>query len=368
MGTYFIGKVLIVASSSKFGERGGVKRIGIVGAGLTGNLHAERWTQLLSDRSGRLELAGFYTRTPARAQAAAERYGGRAFPSLEALLSAVDVVDVCTPTPSHKDLVLAAAAAGKDIICEKPMARHLRDAQEMVAACEAAGVRLFPAHVVRFFPEYARAKEILDSGRLGRPGVIRTVRGGNFPAPDTQNWYIDFAQGGGVILDMLIHDIDYAGWCFGRVARVFARGLTFSDVDDADHVLLTVRFENGAVGHLEGSWAYPPGNFRIRLEIAGDRGLLEVDSLDKPPMGLTLKQVGTELAAGVPVPESSMHPTDDPYYREIAHFVACLESGDDFLVSAQDGLEALRIALAAIESLRIGQPVDVRAFEGETHP
>jgi UDP-N-acetylglucosamine 3-dehydrogenase len=151
------------------------------------------------------------------------------------------------------------------------------------------------------------------------------------------------------------------------VARVFARGLTFSDVDDADHVLLTVRFENGAVGHLEGSWAYPPGNFRTRLEIAGDRGLLEVDSLDKPPIGLTLKQESTELAAGVPVPESPMHPTDDPYYREIAHFLACLESGNDFLVSAQDGLEALRIALAAIESLRIGQPVDVRAFEGETH-
>jgi UDP-N-acetylglucosamine 3-dehydrogenase len=336
-----------------------MKRVGIIGTGLTGSMHAERWAQLP------VELAGFYTRTPARAQAAADRYGGRAFPSLEALLAQVDVVDICTPTPSHKDLVLAAAAAGKDIICEKPMARHLRDAEEMVVACEKAGVRLFMAHVVRFFPEYARAKEILDSGRLGRPGVIRTVRGGNFPAPDTQNWYIDFEQGGGVIMDMLIHDIDYARWCFGEAERVFARGLTFSDVQDADHVLLTVRFQNGAIGHLEGSWAFPPGNFRTRLEMAGDGGLLEVDSLDNPPIKVTLKQKETDLAAGVPVPESSMHPTDDPYTREIAHFLSCLESGDDFLVSPRDGLEALRIALAAIESLRLGRPVDVTTFEEE---
>jgi len=337
-----------------------MKRVGIAGAGLTGGMHAERWARLP------VELAGFYTRTPAHAQAAAERCGGRAFPNLETLLAEVDVVDICTPTPSHRDLVLAAAAAGKDVICEKPMARHLRDAEEMVAACESAGVRLFMAHVVRFFPEYARAKEILDSGQLGRPGVIRTVRGGNFPTPDTQNWYVDFEQGGGVIMDMLIHDIDYACWCFGEVERVFARGLTFSDVDDADHVLLTARFKNGALGHLEGSWAFPPGNFRTRLEIVGDGGLLEVDSLNRPPIQVTLKQEGGAKAAGVPVPESPMHPADDPYYREIAHFFDCLESGAEFRVTPQDGLAALRIALASIESLRSGQPVDIDTFKEES--
>jgi UDP-N-acetylglucosamine 3-dehydrogenase len=337
-----------------------MKRVGIVGAGLTGGMHAERWAQLP------VQVAGFYTRTPAHARAAAERHGGHAFPSLHAMLAEVDLVDVCTPTPSHRDVVLAAAAAGKDVLCEKPLARHLHDAEAMVAACESAGVRLFVAHVVRFFPEYARAKEILDNGQLGRPGVIRTVRGGNFPSPGTQNWYIDFEQGGGVIMDMLIHDIDYARWCFGDVARVFARGLTFSDVQDADHVLLTARFKNGAIGHLEGSWAFPPGNFRTRLEIAGDGGLLEVDSLDCPPIQVTLRRSGSGPAAGVPVPESPMHATDDPYYCEIAHFLARLESGDEFLVTPQDGLEALRIALAGIESLRTGQPVDIETFE-ENH-
>jgi predicted dehydrogenase len=234
----------------------------------------------------------------------------------------------------------------------------------MITACEAGGVRLFLAHVVRFFPEYARAKAILDSGRLGRPGVIRTVRGGNYPAPDTQNWYVDFEQGGGVILDMLIHDIDYARWCFGDVTRVFARGLTFSDVQEADHVLAILRFANGAIGHLEGSWAFPTGNFRTRLEIAGDGGLLEVDSLDRSSINLTLHRQEKTQTAGVPVPESPMHPTDDPYYREIAHFFTCLESGEPFMVSPQDGLEALRIALASIASLRTGRPIDMATFDG----
>jgi UDP-N-acetylglucosamine 3-dehydrogenase len=329
------------------------RRVGIVGAGLTGGIHARQWIQLP------VELAGFYTRNLEHARSAAARFGGRPFASLRALLDAVDVVDVCTPTPAHREIVLAAADAGKDILCEKPIARHLADAEEMIAACESAGVRLFVAHVVRFFPEYARAKEILDGGGLGSPALIRTVRGGNYPAPETQNWYVDFEQGGGVVLDMLIHDIDYARWCFGDVQRVFARGLTFSGVQNADHVLLSVRFENGAIGHLEGSWAFPPGNFRTRLEIAGDGGLLEVDSLDPPAISATLQRDEAAEAAGVPVPQSPMHPTDDPYYREIAHFWSCVETGEPFLVAPRDALEALRVGLAAIESLRTGRAVTI---------
>jgi predicted dehydrogenase len=332
-------------------------RVGIIGTGNMGRMHAGHWARLP------VELAGFYSRTLERAHSTAADFGACAFSSLDALLSEVDVVDVCTPTPTHKHIVLAAAAAGKHIICEKPLARHLRDAEAMVAACAAAGIRLFVAHVVRFFPEYARAKEIFDAGTLGRPGVIRTVRGGSFPAPNTENWFADFERSGSVIMDMLIHDIDYVRWCFGDIKTVFARGLTFSGVPDADHVLLTVRFHNGAIGHLEGSWAFPPGNFRTRLEIAGDGGLLEVDSLDTLPFSVTLKQQGHSLTAGVPVPESPMHPTDDPYYREIAHFFSCLESGADFVVSPQDALEAVRVGLATLESLRTGQPVDVDTFK-----
>jgi len=335
-----------------------VKRIGIVGAGLIGAWHAARWKQLP------VELVGFYDLLPEAAARAAAEFGGLAFAELDDLLSDVDVVDVCTPTPQHKNPVLAAAAAGKDILCEKPLARHLRDAEEMIAACQAAGVRLFVAQVVRFFRQFSQAKAILASGRLGRPGVIRTVRGGSPPNPSHRPWFTNFAQSGGVIMDVSIHDLDFARWCLGDVERVFARGLTFAGAEPYDHALITLRFKNGAVGHIEGSWAYPPGRFRTRFEIAGEGGLIEWDSLDPTPLTVTLKSDESLQAPGIPQPHSPLAPHDDPYFLELEHFLHCLESGDEFLVSPHDGLEAVRLSLAAIESIRTGRPVYVDAFEG----
>jgi predicted dehydrogenase len=326
-------------------------RVGIVGAGLMGTWHATRLRQLP------VELAGFFDPIPEMAAKAVAEHGGCAFDRLDTLLDAVDVVDVCSPTPYHKEPVLAAAAAGKDIICEKPLARHLHDAAEIVAACEAAGVRLFVAQVVRFFGQYARAKALLDDGALGRPGLIRTVRGGEPPHPGNRPWFHDFRQSGGVIMDVSIHDLDFARWCFGDVERLYARGLTFAGVEPYDHALILLRFKNGALGHVEGSWAYPAGRFRTCYEIAGDGGLAEWDSLDPAPLTVTLK------AEASPQPHSPLAPQDDPYFVELAHFVHCLETGREFLVSPQDGLEAVRLSLAAIESVRTGQPIILDEFE-----
>ena len=331
-----------------------MRRVGIVGAGLMAGWHAARWRRLPVD------LRGFYAPTTAHAEQQAREHGGRAFTSLDELLAEVDVVDVCTPTSDHLQPVLAAAAAGKDIVCEKPLARHLGDGQAMINACAAAGVRLFVAQVVRFFPDFVRAKQVLDGGELGKVGVVRTVRGGNFPRP--LSWYGDFKRSGGVILDLSIHDIDYLRWLCGEVTRVFARGMTFAGVHGIDHVLLTLRFANGAIGHVEGSWAYPSGNFRTFLEIAGDEGLLQLDNLASP-LTLTMQHEPGPAAGEVPIPGGLLAPNDDPYYRELKHFLDCLDRDDDFLVAPEDGLEALRIALAAIESERTGQPVELAGWE-----
>ncbi len=343
-----------------------MKRVGIVGAGLIGTWHAARWRHLP------VELAGFYDVSSEVAAKAIGEFGGRAFDSLDDLLAAVDVVDVCTPTPHHKTPVLAAAAAGKDIVCEKPLARHLCDARDMVAACQVTGVRLFVAHVVRFFRQFAHAKAILDSGALGRPGVIRTVRGGSPPlwpvsdrATSRRSWFADFKQSGGVIMDVSIHDLDFARWCFGDVERVFARGLTFAGIQSCDHALITLRFRSGGIGHVEGSWAYPPGPFRTSFEIAGDQGLIEFDNLAPAPLTVTLKSEASPQAPSIPQPHSPLAPRDDPYFLELEHFLNCLESSpvDKFLVSPQDGLEAVKISLAAIESIRTGRPIYLDEFE-----
>jgi predicted dehydrogenase len=168
-------------------------------------------------------------------------------------------------------------------------------------------------------------------------------------------------------MDVSIHDLDFARWCFGDVERIFARGLTFAGVEPYDHALITLRFKNGAIGHVEGSWAYPPGRFRTRFEIAGDQGLMEWDSLDSVPLTVTLKAADSPGIPGNPQPLSPLAPHDDPYYLELSHFLDCLESGKDPLVSAQDGLEAVRLSLAAIESIRTGRPIYPDEFKQDGH-
>jgi UDP-N-acetylglucosamine 3-dehydrogenase len=336
-----------------------LKIIGIVGAGGIGSWHAQRWRQLQDRQPDRVALAGYYDVSTTAAENAAAKHGGRVFRSLDEILAAVDVVDVCTSTPHHKTPVLAAAATGKDIVCEKPLARNLSDAHEMVQACKDAGVQLFVAHVVRFFSQFSMARARLLNGDIGNPGVIRTVRGGAPPGPGGRPWFTDFEQSGGVVMDVSIHDLDFVRWCFGDVERVFARGLAFAGVEPYDHALITLRFRNGAIGHIEGSWAYPPGPFRTGFEIAGDLGLIEWDSHDPAPLTVTLKSSESPTSTSAPQLQSPLMPHDDPYYLELEHFLSCLENGTPPIISAEDGLEAVKLSLATIQSIQTGQPVQV---------
>jgi predicted dehydrogenase len=335
-----------------------MRRVGIVGAGNIGRWHAARWRQLP------VTLIGFFDDQPELAEAARRTYGGQRFESLEVLLAEVDVLDVCTQTSDRKNMVLAAAAAGKAILCEKPMAFRLDDAQEMVDACIRAEVPLFVAHVVRFFPQFTRAKVMIETGQIGQPSLIRCVRSGNMPHTGNPDKPAADQESGGVVLDVAIHDIDYARWCLGEVERVFAYGLNLGlgggDAIRRDHALITMLFSSGAVGHIESSWAQQPGQFRTRLEVAGDDGQLEWDSLQDRPVQLSTQDEGPAN----PTVTSQLSPQDDPYLRELTHFLDCLRMDVPFLVSPADSVMSLKIALATMASMQRGTPVDIATFNG----
>jgi predicted dehydrogenase len=163
-------------------------------------------------------------------------------------------------------------------------------------------------------------------------------------------------------MDLGVHDIDFARWCLGDVDRVFARGLTLAGLPPLDHVLMVLRFSSGAIAHIESSWAYPPGGFHTSFEIAGTHGLIEFDSGAPPPVTVRLKTSAVQ-SSGQPQLLSPAADWDDPYYLELEHFLHCLDTGSPFLVSPQDGLEAVRVALAGIESMRRGEAVTLDAFE-----
>lgn len=329
-------------------------RVALIGAGTMGREHRRQWGAMPG-----AEVVGALAESREEAGRVAEAAACPAFgrDEFDALLRQTrpDIVDVCVPTPVHREYVERAAAAGKAVFVEKPLARTLEDCDAIIAAVERAGVPLMAGHVLRFFPEYIGAKRLVDAGGVGRPAAIRTARLAGMPHAG-QSWHGDGAQSGGVVLDMIVHDFDWLRWTFGPVVRVFAQGLYGrpEHVGRRDYALVTLRFESGAVAHVTGSWAHP-GGFRTTLEIAGDAGLIEYDSAQSTP--LILAQHQTDEGGGGAVIESLLAAGENPYLLELSAFIGALQSGVPPPVTVYDAREAARIALAALESIETGKAV-----------
>lgn len=328
-----------------------MQHVAIVGAGGMGGVHGRAYREMLNAQPVavmdiRREVAEFV----------AKSLDAEAYTDFDRLLERkdIDVIDVCTPTPWHKEYVVRALRAGKHVITEKPMARTLEDCKEMIQEAEKAGVTFMVAHVLRFFPEFAKAKELIDAGAVGRPAVVRTTRGGRYPSA-WSDWFGNFEWSGGVILDLIIHDFDWLRWTFGEAERVFAKGLVGRRIEHTDYALVTIRFKSGVIAHVEGTWLNPTG-FTVKFEVAGDRGLIEFSNKTSAP--LVVAQTKTdEEKPGVPIPES---PTlKNPYFQELQHFIDCIETGTKPMITPEDGMRAVEIALAAIESANTGKPVSL---------
>jgi myo-inositol 2-dehydrogenase/D-chiro-inositol 1-dehydrogenase len=330
-------------------------RIGLIGAGTMSHAHTPGW-QLLSEIGA--ELVGVVSKDTDSTAAFANQYGIKAYDAVDALISDVDIVDICVPTDLHKEMTLRVAAAGKHVICEKPIALNVADAEEMIRACEAAGVRLFIAHVVRYVAQYRAAKDVIEAGSIGKPGVIRLTRAGYQPRKETDNWFVEEARSGGMMLDLMVHDYDYVRWLVGDATRVFARSVRGKTPEAlGDYALVTLRFESGTIAHIEGGWAYPPGFFRTSMDIAGTDGLIEWESDNVQTLYTHLANPPEVAAAAVAVP--SMGAADSPFTTELRDFYEAIEQGRDALVTPQDALAALKIGLAAITSAKTGQPQEI---------
>jgi len=161
----------------------------------------------------------------------------------------VDAIDVCLPTYLHKEAVELAAHHGKHVFCEKPIALTVDDANAMISTCNSNGVKLGIAHVVRYFPEYEMAHDMIASAGWGQIGVVRFSRTGPFPK-GWNNWYADFQLSKGVFVDLSIHDFDFLNWCFGPVERVQARKV--STERPMEYGLAVVRMKSGVIAHVRG--------------------------------------------------------------------------------------------------------------------
>ena len=317
-------------------------RVGLIGAGGISRVHADAW-RALGARGTVTSLAG--------AEAIAAEYGMSVAPDVPTLLAEVDVVDIVTPSSTHAAFALAAIEAGVHVVCEKPLAATAVEAQRIVEAAADAGVRLFPAHVVRYFPEYAHIKARIDAGEIGEVATQRFFRMGSAPAAP---WFFQESSGGGVIRDLMIHDIDQALWFAGPAVSVYAvqNPPTVDDVVPSPvtaQVVLT--HAGGAISHLQATWVAPGLPFRTSVEVSGDLGRLAYSSADDSSLRLdALPSAATDYMP-------PMSPADSPYFREIADFMTALGQGIDARVTGADGVAAVVIAEAAYASIASGHPI-----------
>ncbi len=325
-------------------------RILLVGYGFMGRMHVGVYKQLPN-----VELVGCIDPGPESAKKFGEDTSRPVFSNLEDAASAVqfDAIDVCLPTDMHREWTELAAKAGKHVFCEKPMSTSVEDASAMAETCKAAGVKLFIGHCIRFWPEYAYLKKLTVEGRLGELKSINLTRYGSFPKWATKAWTSDPKRAGGGVLDMHIHDTDYALYLLGKPDEMVSYGTI--DQTGPSHVFTTMKF-GSKIAHLEGGWNFPQGTpFKHSFRAVYENGAAIMDGGP-----LTIYEEGKEPVQ----PEFAKMSTDGGgnisdlggYYHELKYFVDHVLANMPFeIVTPQTSLESLACVLEEIRQIRSKQ-------------
>ena len=325
--------------------------VGIIGAGFFGEKHAQALAHIDD-----LKLVAVCRTHAAEVHAFAARFGGTPYDDPHALLAdpRVDAVVIATPHATHVALVEAAAAAGKHVLLEKPMAPTREGCRRIQAAVARARVTLRVGHVTQFSRAYRIAKEMLDAGELGDVVAAEATMRKRWYEPNRRPWHQDRALGGGVLLTGGVHAIDRLTWLVGaRATRVSATvGTRFHDQDADDAAVIFIRYDNGAAGVVF-SVGYASGAPRHDTELTCTRGVLRVDSV----AGVT---VGRDEAWHA-VPDSG-HPAwmDDALVEQWRAFVAAV-AGRGGGVTGAFAMHVMDVLFAAEASAAAGREVDVVA-------
>lgn len=338
-------------------------KVGIIGMGFMGMTHFRAWQKIAT-----AEVVMICEARPLPADGDLSKIGGnlgtgeglkidfkktKVVQKTEELLSnpEIDLVDICLPTMAHKDVSIAALKAGKNVVCEKPLARTYAQTQEMLKVAEESGKILMPAQVVRFWPEWAFLKRIIADGRYGKVVAARFRRVSEAPGWGVSS-FLKGKESGGALYDLHVHDLDYVLYCFGMPKAVYARGATFAS-GAIDHVMANYIYENGPVVTAEGSWAMVKGfGFCAGFTVNFEKATVEMDTSRGAD---ALKVYETGQPALVIRPEG-----DEGYTAELRHVAEAVAKGEKpTIVTAQDGSNALRVCEAEEKSVETGQIVNL---------
>ncbi|MDQ2914202.1 MAG: Gfo/Idh/MocA family oxidoreductase [Chloroflexota bacterium] len=338
-------------------------RVAVVGAGAMGKHHARIYNELPE-----CELVAVVDENEARAQDVARLHGSRPYRDIETMLERErpDAVSVATPTQSHVTVALAMLEAGCHVLVEKPIAATLEDARELVRTAERSGRVLMVGHVERYNPAIIELKRRLDAGELGRIFQIGARRLGPFP-PRIRDV--------GVVVDLATHDLDIMRYLTGSEAvRVYAETKREVHTSNEDLFAGMVRFANGTLGVMEINWLTPT---KVReLSVTGERGMFRADYLTQDLHFFENAELNggawTAMSVLGGVSEGSMtryaFVKREPLRVELEAFLAAVRGDCSRQVHGRDGVMALALALALIESAESAQVklIDQREAVGTT--
>ncbi|MBF0697012.1 inositol 2-dehydrogenase [Actinomyces bowdenii] len=323
--------------------------IAVIGAGRIGQVHARTIAA-----HPRAELALVCDPAGSAAKDLADLYGARSSKDVEEAFSdpAIDAVIVGSPTPLHIPHLLAAAKAGKAVLCEKPIALDIKDVEEARAELDAVEVPVMFGFNRRFDPSFAAVRAAVEAGRIGDLEQL-TIISRDPAAPPVE--YVKVS--GGIFRDMTIHDFDTARFFLGEIVEVYAMGQNLDpaikEAGDFDAAVVTLRAASGAVATIINNRHCASG-YDQRLEASGAEGALLAENIRPTTVRLSTAEV---TDAQEPYLDFFLERYADAYRLELSAFIEAVEEGSTPPTSIADAIEALRLAEAATESARSSQPV-----------
>ena len=267
----------------------------------------------------------------------------------------VDAVMIAVPGFLHPDTCVAASDAGKHVFCEKPMAVTLSGCDAILEACAQNDTRLMIGHVCRYHGVHGRVKQMVDEGKIGDPTcmVVRRL-GGEWSGIWDKNWRKLRAMSGGTLMEVNAHEIDFLRWVCGDVKRVTARGGIYRETqaDFEDIMLVTLEFENGAIGLLHSSRASALGDYGGRVD--GADGSINFSQMWGENAGIHCARFDDKESEFTPVSDLVV---EEPVRAELRAFIDAIRTDTIPPITGHDGRAAVEIALAAYLSARTGEAV-----------
>lgn len=332
---------------------------GLIGTGLWGGLHATVYGS-----TAEVELLGVADIVEERARAVAEQCGAKHYTDYRELLKdeRIKAVSIVTPDFAHTEIAVAAAEAGKHVLCEKPLAQTVKECEQVINAADQAGVKLMVDFHARWGPAFHNAWQAIREGRIGEPQHVYYRLNDRISVPtDMLSW----AGKSTVMWFIGSHSIDTVRWLLGdEVKRVYAisgsRVLKGMGIDTPDYYQSTLEFKSGATAVIENSWIMPntmPNIIDLKCECVGSKGAIYIDGSHHRAL-----EEYTEDGAGYPdvFVMPVIHGRQQGFAAEsIRHFIDCVIHDREPMVTGRDGLEVTKVICAVEESVRTNQPVDL---------